>query len=24
VQTGFPDVEAMREVGPNKCQPVKL
>jgi hypothetical protein len=24
VQAGFPDVEAMREVGPNKCQPVKL
>ena len=24
VQTGFPDVEAMREIGPNKCQPVKL
>jgi len=24
VQTGFPDVEAMRIVGPNKCQPVKL
>jgi hypothetical protein len=24
VQIGFPDVEAMRIVGPNKCQPVKL
>jgi hypothetical protein len=24
VQTGFPDVEAMREIGPNKCQPIKL
>ena len=24
IQTGFPDVEAMREVGPNKCQKVNL
>jgi Homing endonuclease associated repeat len=24
IQTGFPDVEAMREVGPNKCQRVTL
>ena len=24
VQAGFPDVEAMREIGPNKCQPIKL
>jgi hypothetical protein len=24
VQTQFPDIEAMREVGPNKCQPVYL
>jgi hypothetical protein len=24
LQTQFPDIEAMREVGPNKCQPVYL
>ena len=24
IQTGFPDIEAMREVGPNKCQRVNL
>jgi Homing endonuclease associated repeat len=24
IQTGFPDVEAMREIGPNKCQRVSL
>ncbi|HEY2915320.1 MAG TPA: hypothetical protein VGK21_18290 [Candidatus Angelobacter sp.] len=24
IQTQFPDIEAMREVGPNKCQPIHL